>query len=108
MTYELVSGDTAPQIQATITRDDTGAVVNLTGATVRMYFRKKGTTTTLFTLVSSSSEYSSGIATFAFATNDLANIAQGFYEGEIEITYADNSTKETIFKILDFYIRSDF
>ncbi len=30
MTYELVSGDTAPQIQATVTRDDTGAVVNLT------------------------------------------------------------------------------
>ena len=85
MTYELVSGDTAPQIQATITRDDTGAVVNLTGATVRMYFRKKGTTT----------------------TNDLANIAQGYYEGEIEITYAD-SNKETIFKILDFFIRSDF
>jgi hypothetical protein len=72
-----------------------------------MYFRKKGTTTTLFTLVSSSSEYSSGIATFAFATNDLANIAQGYYEGEIEITYAD-ANKETIFKILDFFIRSDF
>jgi len=107
MTYELVSGDTAPQIQATITREDTGAVVNLTGATVRMYFRKKGTTTTLFTLVSSSSGYSNGIATFAFATNDLANIAQAYYEGEIEITYAD-SNKETIYKILDFYIRSDF
>ena len=107
MTYELVSGDTAPQIQATITRDDTGAVVNLTGATVRMYFRKKGTTTTLFTLVSSTGSFSSGIATFAFAANDLANIAQGYYEGEIEITYAD-SNKETIFKILDFFIRSDF
>ena len=107
MTYELVSGDTAPQIQATITRDDTGAVVNLTGATVRMYFRKKGTTTTLFTLVSSTGSFSSGIATFAFATNDLATIAEGYYEGEIEITYADAS-KETIFKILNFYIRSDF
>lgn len=107
MTYELVSGDTAPQIQATITRDDTGAVVNLTGATVRMYFRKKGTTTTLFTLVSSTGSFSSGIATFAFGANDLATIAQGYYEGEIEITYADAS-KETIFKILDFYIRSDF
>ena len=107
MTYELVSGDTAPQIQATITREDTGAVVNLTGATVRMSFRTKGTTTTLFTLVSSSSGYSNGIATFAFSTNDLATIAQGYYEGEIEITYAD-SNKETIFKILDFYIRSDF
>ena len=69
MTYELVSGDTAPQIQATITRDDTGAVVNLTGATVRMYFRKKGTTTTLFTLVSSTGSFSSGIATFVKILN---------------------------------------
>ena len=107
MTYVLVSGDTAPQIQATITREDTGTVVNLTGSTVRMYFRAKETTTILFTLVSSTGSFSNGIATFAFATNDLANIAQGYYEGEIEITYAD-SNKETIFKILDFFIRSDF
>ena len=40
-------------------------------------------------------------------SNDLATIAQGYYEGESEITYAD-SNKETIFKILDFFIRSDF
>jgi hypothetical protein len=42
MTYQLVKDDTAPQVKATLTRDDTGAAIDCSGGTVRMYFRAKG------------------------------------------------------------------
>ena len=107
--YELVSGDTAPQIKATITRFDDGSVVDMSGATVRLYFRKKGTTTVLFTMTAANTDdLANGIAVFSFASTDLQNRAAGNYEGEIEITYNSNGTKETIFEILNFVIRADF
>tara|TARA_R100000657_G_C4672320_1_gene117113 strand:+ start:1432 stop:1767 length:336 start_codon:yes stop_codon:yes gene_type:complete len=106
--YELVSGDTAPQIKATITRFDDGSVVNMSGATVRLYFRKKGTTSVLFTLTAAATaDLANGIAVFSFNSTDLENRAAGNYEGEIEITHSDGK-KETIFEILNFVVRSDF
>ena len=106
--YNLVAQDTAPQVKATITRSDTGAVVDMTGATVRMRFRAKTTSSVLFTTTATNvgSNFTDGIAIFVFSSGNL-NQPEGFYEGEIEITYA-NGTVETIFDLLDFYIRSDF
>ena len=106
--YNLVKDDTAPQVKSTITRSDTGAVVDMTGATVRMYFRSKGSTSILFTLTAANvgDNFSTGIAIFAFSAGNLDQ-TDGFYEGEIEITYA-NSTVETIYDVLNFYVRSDF
>tara|TARA_B110000908_G_scaffold116698_1_gene136760 strand:- start:3078 stop:3407 length:330 start_codon:yes stop_codon:yes gene_type:complete len=106
--YNLVKDDTAPQVRSAITRSDTGAAVDLTGATVRMYFRSKGSTTILFTLTASDvgDNFSTGVAVFNFSLGNLDQ-SEGFYEGEIEITHAD-STVETIYDVLDFYLRSDF
>jgi hypothetical protein len=43
---------------------------------------------------------------FSFSGTQL-NINEGYYQGEIEITY-DSGKVETVFEILEFYIREDF
>ena len=108
MTYQLVQGDQAPQIQATLTRDDTGAVIDFSGGSCALKFRAKGTTTTLFTLAAADvgGNFADGIAVFSFSNTQL-NLDEGYYEGEIEITY-DSGEVETVFAVLDFYLRADF
>ena len=108
MTYQLVQGDQAPQIQATLTRDDTGAVIDFSGGSCALKFRAKGTTTTLFTLAAADvgGNFADGIAVFSFSNTQL-NLDEGYYEGEIEITY-ESGAVETVFAVLDFYLRADF
>jgi len=109
-TFLLVKNDTFSQIQATITREDTGAAVNLTGTTAKLRFKAAYTSTVLFTLTAVqavSGDFADGVATFSFASSNLANRDAGNYEGEIEITYADG-TKETVFELINFIIREEF
>jgi len=108
MVYALVKDDTAPQVKATLTRDDTGAAIDCSGGTVRMYFRAKGGSSILFTLTAADAgtDLANGIAIFGFSGSNLDQ-PEGYYEGEIEITYSDGNV-ETIFEVLDFYIRADF
>jgi len=108
-TYPLVQGDTAPQIKATITREDDGTVVDFAGGSGRLRFRAKGTTTTLFTLnaIDIGTNFANGIAIFNFASDSLTTLAAGFYEGEIEITYQSGAV-ETMFDVLNFQLREDF
>lgn len=49
----LVQGDTSPQVKVTLTRKDTGSAEDLTGSTVKLHFRKKATTTLLFSITGS-------------------------------------------------------
>ena len=108
MAYKLVQGDTGPQIKATITRDDTGEVVDMSGATVRLRMRRRGTETVLFTLnaIDSGTSLEDGIAIFAFTDGDL-DLPAGRYEGEVEITFANGSI-ETVYELLEFELREDF
>jgi|TARA_R110000744_G_C19279812_1_gene553473 hypothetical protein len=108
MTYQLVRGDQAPQIQAKLTRDDTGAIIDFSGGSCALKFRAKGTTTTLFTLAAADVgvNFAGGIAVFSFSGTQL-NLDEGYYEGEIEITY-ESGAVETVFAVLDFYLRADF
>jgi|TARA_R110000796_G_scaffold192337_1_gene309029 hypothetical protein len=107
--YTLVQGDSAPQIKAIITRDDDDSVVDLSGGIVRLRFRKTGTVNVLFTIIATNTgtNFANGIAIFSFNNDNLATLSQGFYEGEIEIEY-DTGTKETIYQVLEFYLRADF
>lgn len=107
-TINLVQGDTGPQIKVTVTREDTGAVVDMSGGTVRLKVRKRGSATLAFTLIANDvgDNLSEGIAIFAFSEGDL-DIDPGNYQGEIEITFSD-STIETIYETLDFFVREDF
>ena len=104
----LVQGDNRPQIKATITRSDTGAAVDISGSTTRLFFRKKYTTTLLATLtnVGSSGQGASGICLFNFGDTDL-NIDAGEYEGEIEVVF-DSGARETVYETIDFVLREDF
>ena len=106
--YTLVKKDTAPQIKAALTREDDGDVINFAGGTCVLKFRKKDTTAILFTLsaLDQGTNFAEGAAIFAFSGTQL-HLAEGYYEGEIEITF-QNGTIETIYEILEFYLRDDF
>tara|TARA_R110000737_G_scaffold347086_1_gene377881 strand:+ start:3270 stop:3596 length:327 start_codon:yes stop_codon:yes gene_type:complete len=108
MTYQLVKGDQAPQIQAVLKRQDDNSVIDFDNGSCILKFRAKGTATILFTLtaVNINNNFENGIAIFSFSGDQL-NINQGYYEGEIEITYASGS-KETVYQVLEFYLRADF
>ena len=108
MIYQLVKSDQAPQIRAVLKREDNDAVVDFENGSCALKFRKKGTTTVLFTLAASDvgDNFKDGVAIFAFSGTQLA-IAEGYYEGEISVTY-DSGSIETVFKVLDFYLRDDF
>jgi len=105
----LVQNDAGTQLRVVLTREDDGAAVDLTDATVRLKFRKKGTTTlssTLTSIATSNEDKSAGVALFEFSASNL-DIDEGKYEGEIEATFGNGST-ESVFEVLDFYIREDF
>jgi hypothetical protein len=105
----LVKGDIGSQIKATLTRDDDGAPVDLTGANVRLRVRKSGTTTTLFTTSASTaspSQLLAGIVIFTFSEANL-NREPGRYEGEIEATFPDANI-ETVYEFVEFMLRDDF
>ena len=103
---KLVQGDSLPQIQAII-QDDTGTVVNITGATCLLKFRKVGETTLLTTLTGAVTNGAAGTVVFVFGANDL-NVDAGDYEGEIEISFANSAGKQTVNELLKFKIREDF
>jgi|TARA_R110000803_G_scaffold208499_1_gene277214 hypothetical protein len=106
--YQLVQGDQAPQIQAVLTREDDGSVINFASGSCALKFRAKDTTTVLFTLAAADvgDNFQDGIAIFSFSGTQL-DIDAGYYEGEIEITYS-SGTIETVFAVLNFYLRADF
>ena len=106
--YQLVKGDQAPQIQAKLTRDDSGDVVSFAGGSCSLKFRLKGTATVLFTLLAADagSNFQDGVAVFSFSGTQL-EISPGYYEGEIKITYPTGYV-ETVNKVLDFELRDDF
>jgi|TARA_R110000744_G_scaffold152542_1_gene266654 hypothetical protein len=108
MTYQLVKNDQAPQVQATLKREDDGSIIDFSGGSCALKFRAKGTKIILFTLAAADigDNFQDGIATFSFSGTQLA-IDEGYYEGEIEVTYSSGSV-ETVFKVLDFYLRDDF
>ena len=105
----LVQGDNGSKIKVTITRDDTGDAVDLTGATTTLKFKKKNTSTVLSSINSSAGEpvdLTSGVAVFQFATLDLV-LSPGDYVGEVQITFSDDSI-ETVFEQIEFTVREDF
>jgi hypothetical protein len=105
----LVKDDNGRQLECRITREDTDSPVDLTGATARLKFRKKRTTNILFTLTNitiAPVDLPAGQALFQFSAANL-DLAAGFYEGEVEITFS-NSNVETIYEIIDFQVRDDF
>ena len=104
----LVQNDTRPALVCTITDETTGAVVNITGATVRLKFRAVGVETLTATVTGSVTNGPAGQVTFYPATApEMLQGAAGDYEGEIEITFADSQV-QTVYDLLRFRVREDF
>tara|TARA_R110000737_G_scaffold137657_1_gene168596 strand:- start:339 stop:680 length:342 start_codon:yes stop_codon:yes gene_type:complete len=105
---KLVQGDTAPQVKATVTRSDTGAVVDVSDAVVKLHFRRKFTEAVLFSLTNqgSSAQAQVGVCIFLFASGNL-DIDAGEYEGEIEVVF-NGGARETVYEIISFVMREDF
>jgi hypothetical protein len=105
---KLVQGDTRPAIVVTLTDDITGEAINITGASVVMRFRAVGSATLQATVTGSVTNGSAGQCAFypASAPQMLTGDA-GDYEGEIEITFSDN-TKQTVYDVIKFKMREDF
>jgi len=116
-----VAGDDKPELNFTI-RDANTAVsgfvldpddvttwapMDLTGVTVRVKFRALGSTTLLDTLVcTNQAPYTDGVCFMTWNATTL-DVDAGTYEGEIELTYSDD-TVLTVFHKLKFKVRSDF
>lgn len=108
-TIYLVQGDTGPQVFINVTREDTGTAVDVSGGSAKLKVRKKGTDTVSFTLTASDigSNLEEGKLYFSLDGGQLATIAAGNYEGEVELTLAD-ATVETVFERVEIVIREDF
>jgi len=104
----FVRGDTKPNLIVSLTDSVTGAPIDLTGATVRLRFRKVGATVLSATLTGVVTNATGGVVTFtpADAPQMLTGPA-GDYEGEVEITFADGST-QSVYDILKFKVREQF
>jgi len=106
-TIKLVRNDTRPYITIALTDQESGLPINVSGATVRVYFRRAGETTVLSTLVCTNvNTGSDGLVRFNFPAPAL-DVEPGSYEGEIEIEFAPGDT-QTIFKPLKFLVREEF
>ena len=126
---KLVQGDTRPQVKCVITDENSGAIVDLSGATVLLKFRAAGSSTVLFNLTGylqsgiededgnvsqqlTGEAYATpgkgGRVAFQFNSGDL-NVEPGSYEGEIEITFpAPNAGIQTVYTPLKFQVRGQF
>jgi uncharacterized protein YegP (UPF0339 family) len=106
--FKYVQGDTGPQIQVTLTEEDTGDPVDLTGASVTLHFRAAGEESVLFSrlLYVNPATATNGVAVLQWNTTDLDQEA-GAYEGEIEVVKS-TGLRETLYDKLKFKIREDF
>ena len=103
----LVQGDVSrPQVQATITDENTGAVVDITGATPVMKFRMVGSTTLQATLTGIVTDGPNGVCVFEMTSTALSG-DPGNYEGEIQITFSNGSI-QSVYDPLRFRMREDF
>jgi hypothetical protein len=103
----LVQGDTKPEINLTLTDENTALPIDLSAetTTVVVKFRAAGTTTLLSTITCTKTDASNGKVSFNFSGGVL-DVDPGQYEGEIEISY-DGAT-HTVFDLLRFRVRGEF
>ena len=105
---KLVQGDTRPALVCEITDENTGLPVALAGATCRLKFRAVGATTIKATLTGTVTNATGGVVEFYWASDPAALAdADGQYEGEIEVTFADGQI-QTVYDKLQFVVRADF
>lgn len=102
---KLVQGDNLPYIRLTL-KHATGLPIDVSAATVQMFFRAKGSTTVLSTInCTKPNGGSDGVVVFNFAGTTL-NVDPGYYEGEVQLNYS--GTVQTVYDTLQFQVRAQF
>tara|TARA_B100001248_G_scaffold261527_1_gene253006 strand:- start:2135 stop:2509 length:375 start_codon:yes stop_codon:yes gene_type:complete len=118
-TLNYVVGDMLPALDLTLRDKNTAASgatldsensatwapINITGATVRLRLRELGSTTIVDTRTFSITNPTGGACTTNFSASTFPKA--GTYEGEIEITFSDNSI-QTVYDLVKFKVRDDF
>lgn len=103
---KLVQGDSRPVLYLTLTDENTGDVIDITGADVEMKFRAAGSTTVLDTLAGGVLVGAAGTCTIPWGATTL-DVDAGEYEGDVQVTFADN-TIQSVYTKLRFRVRADF
>lgn len=85
--YSLVAGDTNTALTVTCKRADTGAAINLAGATVSLKWRVDGGT--LVTKTMTVTDEANGVASYTFGAGELT---AGLMVAEVEVTLAGKVT----------------
>jgi hypothetical protein len=102
---KLVQGDNLPYIRLTL-KHATGLPIDVSAATVQMFFRAKGSTTILSTITCTKPNGGSdGVVIFNFSGTTL-NVDPGYYEGEVQLNYS--GTIQTVYDTLQFQVRAQF
>lgn len=103
----LVQGDSRPEINLTLTDENTGLPIDLSASstTVHVKFRAAGSTVLLATIPCTKVNSSNGHVSFNFSGGVL-DVDPGQYEGEIEISYGGDT--HTVFDLLRFRVRGEF
>lgn len=105
---KLVQNDTRPSLTVTLTDENTGAPINITGCTLALKFRAAGASVLTATLVGTVLSGEAGLGIFRWSSvPDVLAGAPGKYEGEVEVTFPDG-TVQTGFDILKFKMRQEF
>lgn len=105
---KLVQGDSRPSLIITVTDKTTGNPLNLTGTRPVLKFRELDGTQVLGEIPGALIDPVNGCCVFHWTA--VPGILDGFpgnYEGEIEITY-DDSTVQTVYERIYFYLREQF
>jgi hypothetical protein len=105
---KLVKDDTRPALVCTLTDETTQAPINISGATVRLKFRQVGSTSLQATVTGAVVDGPAGqVAFYPASAPEMLQGPAGDYEGEIEITFADDQV-QTVYDLLKFKVREDF
>lgn len=93
MSIVLVQGDTAPILRGSITNDETGGPLNLSGCTVFFQMRKKDDTRYTVNAETDITSAIDGRVAYTLAANDLNT--PGEYQAQFEVHYADATVQTT-------------
>ena len=107
--FYLVKGDTGSQIKVFLVDEETGDPLDCTDQTVELNFRKKGSSTKLFTLPNLFVDQDSllnGIVVFSFE-EQLPTLARGYYLGEVQLTDNTSGSIRTVYETLPFTVRDE-
>lgn len=109
MNYYLVQGDTGSQIKVDLSRKGTTEAVDLTNATCVLKVRKEATAQLSFTTIGVLEIGSTSSVVFLLG-DDMLTIEPGRYEAEVEVTFtsAGETLIESVYEIIQLFVREDF